>query len=111
MNEIATAVRCGRPLIEIIFNNHVLGMVRQWQTAFYQKHYSATVLDDGADYVKVAEALGAKGFRVTSQAEFDDAFSKALAENGPVVLDCIIDCDDKVLPMVAPGADISDFLE
>lgn len=111
LNELATASRNHLPLIEVIINNHVLGMVRQWQTAFYQKHYSATVLDDGADYVKVAEALGAKGFRVTSQAEFDDAFSKALAENGPVVLDCIIDCDDKVLPMVAPGADISDFLE
>ena len=111
LNELATASRNHLPLIEVIINNHVLGMVRQWQTAFYQKHYSATILDDGADYVKVAEALGAKGFRVTSQAEFDEAFSKALAEKGPVVLDCIIDCDDKVLPMVAPGADISDFLE
>ena len=111
LNELATAVRNRLPLIEVIVNNHVLGMVRQWQTAFYQKHYSATVLDDGVDYVKVAEAFGAKGFRVTSQAEFEEAFAKALAENVPVVLDCIIDCDDKVLPMVAPGADISDFLE
>ncbi|MBQ6441536.1 MAG: biosynthetic-type acetolactate synthase large subunit [Lachnospiraceae bacterium] len=111
LNELATASRNHLPLIEVIINNHVLGMVRQWQTAFYQKHYSATVLDDGVDYVKVAEALGAKGFRATSQAEFDEAFAKALAEKAPVVLDCIIDCDDKVLPMVAPGADISDFLE
>ncbi len=111
LNELATAARNHLPLIEVIINNHVLGMVRQWQTAFYQKHYSATVLDDGVDYVKVAEAFGAKGFRVTSQAEFEEAFAKALAENVPVVLDCIIDCDDKVLPMVAPGADISDFLE
>ena len=111
LNELATASRNHLPLIEVIINNHVLGMVRQWQTAFYQKHYSATVLDDGVDYVKVAEALGAKGFRATSQAEFDEAFAKALAEKAPVVLDCIIDCGDKVLPMVAPGADISDFLE
>ncbi len=111
LNELATASRNHLPLIEVIINNHVLGMVRQWQTAFYQKHYSATVLDDGVDYVKVAEALGARGFRATSQAEFDEVFAKALAEKAPVVLDCIIDCDDKVLPMVAPGADISDFLE
>ncbi len=111
LNELATAVRNRLPLIEVIINNHVLGMVRQWQTVFYQKHYSATMLDDDVDYVKVAEAFGAKGFRVTSQAEFEEAFGKALAENVPVVLDCIIDCDDKVLPMVAPGADISDFLE
>lgn len=111
LNELATASRNHLPLIEVIIDNHVLGMVRQWQTAFYQKHYSATMLDDEVDYVKIAEAFGAKGIRVTSQAEFEEAFLKALAEDVPVVLDCIIDCDDKVLPMVAPGADISDFLE
>lgn len=107
MNEIATAVRQKLPLIEIIVNNHVLGMVRQWQDLFYEKHYSATVLDDGVDFVKLAEAMGATGYRATSCEEFRDALQKALAAEGPVVIDCIVGCDDKVWPMVAPGADIS----
>ena len=107
MNEIATAVRQKLPLIEIIVNNHVLGMVRQWQNLFYEKRYSATVLDDGVDFVKLAEAMGATGYRATSREEFNEALEKALAADGPVVIDCIIDCDDKVWPMVAPGADIS----
>lgn len=111
MNELATASRNRLPLIEVIVNNHVLGMVRQWQTAFYEKHYSATVLDDGVDYIKVAEALGCKGFRVTSRAAFAEAFAEALKEDGPTVLDCIIDPDDRVLPMVAPGANIDDFMD
>ncbi len=110
VNELMTAARNNLHVIEIIVNNHVLGMVRQWQTLFYEKHYSATVLDDGADYVKIAEGCGAKGFRVKTREEFIDAFSKALAEDGPVVLDCIVDCDDKVWPMVAPGADISNIM-
>ena len=67
MNELATAARQNLPLIEVIVNNHVLGMVRQWQTLFYEKHYSATVLDDGVDYVKLAEAMGAKARRVTTR--------------------------------------------
>lgn len=108
MNEIATAARQKLPLIEVIVNNHVLGMVRQWQDLFYHKHYSATVLDDGVDYVKLAEALGATGLRATTREEFDDAFSKALAAPGPVVIDAVIDCDDKVWPMVAPGAPINE---
>ena len=108
MNEIATAVRQKLPLIEVIINNHVLGMVRQWQTLFYEKHYSATVLDDGVDFVKLAEAMGATGYRATSQAEFVDILKKALASSTPVVIDCIIDSDDKVWPMVAPGAAISE---
>lgn len=108
MNEIATAARQKLPLIEVIVNNHVLGMVRQWQDLFYQKHYSATVLDDGVDYVKLAEALGATGLRATTKEEFDDAFAKALETPGPVVIDAVIDCDDKVWPMVAPGAPISE---
>lgn len=107
MNEIATAARQKLPLIEIIVNNHVLGMVRQWQDLFYEKRYSATVLDDGVDFVKLAEAMGATGYRATSCAEFRDALQKALAAEGPVVIDCMIGCDDKVWPMVAPGADIS----
>ncbi len=108
MNEIATASREKLPLIEVIVNNHVLGMVRQWQDLFYNQHYSATVLDDGVDYVKLAEAMGAAAFRVTTCEEFDQVFAKALEINGPVVIDAIIDCDDKVWPMVAPGAPISE---
>ena len=108
MNEIATAVREKLPLIEIIFNNHVLGMVRQWQDLFYEKHYSATVLDDGVDYVKLAEAMGAEGIRATSREEFDAAITHALESKKTTVIDCVIDCDDKVWPMVAPGTPISE---
>lgn len=107
MNEIATASRQNLPLIEIIVNNHVLGMVRQWQNLFYEKRYSATVLDDGVDYVKLAEAMGADGYRATTREELQEALQKALAAKKPVVIDCIIDCDDKVWPMVAPGEAIS----
>lgn len=107
MNEIATAARQGIPLIQVIVNNHVLGMVRQWQDLFYEKRYSATVLDDGVDFVKLSEAMGATGYRAASREEFQEAFGKALASKTPVVIDCIINCDDKVWPMVAPGADIS----
>ncbi len=108
MNEIATAVREKLPLVEIIVNNHVLGMVRQWQTLFYGGRYSATVLDDGMDYVKMAEAMGAKAYRATSREEFSEALEKALAEKTPCVIDAIIDSDDKVWPMVAPGAPINE---
>lgn len=108
MNEIATAVRQKLPLIQVVFNNHVLGMVRQWQDLFYEERYSATVLRDQADFVKLAEAMGAMGIRATTRAEFDAAFEQALAADGPVVLDCAIDSDDKVWPMVAPGAPISE---
>lgn len=108
MNEIATAARQKLPLIEVIVNNHVLGMVRQWQDLFYDRHYSATVLDDGVDYVKLAEALGATGLRATTRSEFNEAFKRALETDGPVVIDAVIDCDDKVWPMVAPGAPISE---
>ncbi len=107
MNEIATAVRQELPLIEVIINNHVLGMVRQWQDLFYEKRYSATILDDGVDFVKIAEAMGADAYRVTTREEFNKAFKCALEAKKPVVIDCIIDCDDKVWPMVAPGAPIS----
>ena len=107
MNEIATATRYNIPVIEIIFNNHVLGMVRQWQDLFYEKRYSATVLDDGVDYVKLVEAMGAAGYRATNREEFNKALKKALASDTPVVIDCIINSDDKVWPMVAPGEAIS----
>lgn len=111
MNEVATAVRENLPLIEVIINNHVLGMVRQWQTLFYDKRYSSTVLNDGVDYVKMAEAMGATGFRATSKEEFTEVFAKTLDMKTPVVIDCVINCDDKVWPMVAPGAPISDCFD
>ena len=107
MNEIATAVRQKLPMIEVIINNHVLGMVRQWQDLFYEKRYSATVLDDGVDYVKLAEAMGAVGYRAASREEFNEVLKKALEAEAPVVIDCIINSDDKVWPMVAPGEAIS----
>lgn len=107
MNEIATAVRQKLPIVEVIMNNHVLGMVRQWQDLFYGKRYSNTILDDGVDYVKLAEAMGATGYRATSRSEFDEALKKAMEINTPVVIDVIIGSDDKVWPMVAPGAPIS----
>ena len=111
MNEVATAVREQLPLIEVVINNHVLGMVRQWQTLFYEKRYSSTVLNDGVDFVKLAEAMGATGYRATSKEEFAEIFAKALTIKTPVVIDCVINCDDKVWPMVAPGAPISDCFD
>ena len=111
MNEIATAAREKLPLIEIIINNHVLGMVRQWQTLLYDKHYSATVLDDGVDYVKLSEAMGAKAKRVMSQEEFETAFAEALESDVPYVIVCIIDSVDKVWPMVIPGASIKEAID
>ena len=111
MNEIATAVREELPLIQVVMNNHVLGMVRQWQNLFYQQHYSATVLNDKVDFVKLAEAMGATAYRVTNPVEFEDAFKKAMESKTPVVIDCIIDSDDKVWPMVAPGAPISEVFD
>ena len=111
MNELATAVRHEVPVIEVVINNHVLGMVRQWQDLFYDERYSATVLRDAVDYVKLAEAMGAEGMRATTQEEFREAFAKALASGRPVLIDCMIDCDDKVWPMVAPGAPISEAFD
>ena len=111
MNELATASREKLPLIEVIINNHVLGMVRQWQTLFYEKHYSATVLDDGVDYVKLSEAMGATARRVKTQEEFEKAFADALKSKTPFVIDCIIDSDDKVWPMVAPGKPINESFD
>ena len=108
MNEIATAARYNISIIQVVINNHVLGMVRQWQNLFYGQRYSATVLNDAVDFVKLAEAMGAVGIRATSQEEFKEAFAKALTMGRPVVIDCQIDSDDKVWPMVAPGAAISE---
>lgn len=111
MNEIATAVRQKLPLIQVVVNNHVLGMVRQWQTLFYEQHYSATILNDRVDFVKLAEAMGATGYRATTREEFNEAFANALKSEMPVVIDCMIDSDDKVWPMVAPGAAIHEAFD
>ena len=104
MNEIATAARYNIPVIQLVLNNYVLGMVRQWQTLFYGKRYSATVLNDQVDFVKLAEALGAVGMRVTKREEVAPALEKAIALGRPVVIDCVIDSDDKVFPMMPAGA-------
>ncbi|HIT13061.1 MAG TPA: biosynthetic-type acetolactate synthase large subunit [Candidatus Scatomonas merdigallinarum] len=111
MNEIATLTRYNIPVIEVVINNHVLGMVRQWQTLFYGKRYSQTILNDKTDFVKVAEAMGAVGMRVTKKEEFAAALEKAISLNGPVLIDCQIDCDDKVFPMVAAGGANSEVFD
>jgi acetolactate synthase-1/2/3 large subunit len=111
MNEIATAARYNIPIIQVVINNHVLGMVRQWQTLFYNHRYSNTILNDNVDFVKVAEALGATGIRATNLGEFEDALKKAIELNAPVVIDCIIDQDDKVWPMVPAGKPLEDCFD
>ncbi len=109
MNELATASRSGIPVIEVVVNNHVLGMVRQWQDLFYGKRYSHTTLNDGVDFVKVAQALGAKARRVETIEDFEETFREAMNDGqGPWLIDCIIDSDEKVWPMVAPGGSIGD---
>lgn len=108
MNEIATATRYNIPIVQIIFNNHVLGMVRQWQTLFYEQRYSYTNLNDKVDFIKVSEGLGAKAYRITKKEEVESVLKEALALKEPVVIECIIDSDDKVWPMVAPGAAIEE---
>ena len=111
MNELATASRYQIPIIQVVINNHVLGMVRQWQTLFYEKRYSQTVLDDGVDFCMVANGLGCEAFRVTTKEEFDEAIRKAIELKKPVVLDCMIGEDDKVFPMVPAGAPISEAFD
>ena len=111
MNEVATAARYNIPVIEVVINNHVLGMVRQWQTLFYGERYSATVLNDTVDFVKLAEALGAVGLRVTKKSELKETLEKAIALGRPVVIDCQIDRDDKVFPMVPAGAAIEEVFD
>lgn len=111
MNEIATATRNNIPVIEIVFNNHVLGMVRQWQTLFYGKRYSHTILNDSVDFVKVAEAMGAKGYRITKREEVEPVLKEAIAAGVPVLIDCVIDSDDKVFPMVPPGKSLDDVFD
>ena len=111
MNELATLSRHNIPVIEVVVNNHVLGMVRQWQTLFYGKRYSNTVLQDQADFVKVAEALGVKGICVTKKEEMGPAIREAIASGKPALIDVWIDCDEKVFPMVPAGAPIEDVFD
>ena len=109
-NELATISYYNIPVIIVIINNQVLGMVRQWQTLFYENRHSQTTLDRGPDFVKLADAYGVEGYRVTTKEEFDEVFTKAYAGNTPVVIDCMVDQDEFVLPMVAPGAPINDLI-
>ena len=111
MNEIATAARYQIPIIEVILNNHVLGMVRQWQDLFYGKRYSATILNDNVDFVKLAEAMGAKAYRATIREEFVRIFEEARNADGPVLIACQIDCDEKVWQMVATGEAIDQVFD
>ena len=111
MNELATASRYHIPIIQIVINNHVLGMVRQWQTLFYEKRYSQTVLEDSVDFCKVAEGLGCTAIRVTKKEEVAPAIEKAIALQKPVLIECMIPKDDKVFPMVPAGAAISEVFD
>ena len=110
LNELATAVSRNIPLVVVIFNNNSLGMVRQWQTLFFDGHYSNTVLDRSTDFVKLAEAFGAKGARASSKEELEKAAAEAFAGSGPFVIDCTVDCDEFVLPMLPPGGSIDDII-
>lgn len=109
-NELATIGHYNLPIIIVVLNNGTLGMVRQWQNLFYQKHYSQTTLDFGPDFVKLAEAYGIQGFRATSEQEFKDAFNKASASGKPAIIDTMIDVDEMVLPMVPAGKPIEELL-
>ena len=109
-HELATVEHYHLPIITVVFNNGTLGMVRQWQHLIYQERYSETTLDRGPDFVKLAEAYGLKGFRATTMAEMEKAFTAALGAGCGCVIDCVLDMDEMVRPMVAGGAHITDFL-
>lgn len=110
MNELATAVTYKVPMVIMIMNNGVLGMVRQWQTLFYDKHYSATVLNRQTDFVKLAEAFGGAGMCVTTLEELETAMKKAFVYEGPFIIDCRIDKDECVFPMLPPGGSMDDII-
>ena len=111
MNELATASRYNIPIIAIVIDNHVLGMVRQWQTLYYGARYSATIIEDKVDYCKVAEGLGCRAINVTSLSELEPALKEAIASTEPILVNCVIDEDDKVFPMVSPGASIEEAFD
>ena len=110
LNEACTAVSYELPIITVIFNNSVLGMVRQWQTTFYEKRYSQTDPHRKTDFVKLAEGFGLKGYRCRNLPEFQAAFADAMKQKGPTWIECIIDKDEKVLPMIPGGGDINDII-
>jgi len=110
MNELATAVEYKLPIIVVIMNNHALGMVRQWQNLFYDSRYSQTTIDRGTDFVKLAEAFGAVGYNLTEKKDVEETIRKAMAQEKPVVINCEIDRDLKVYPMVPPGAPIEEVI-
>lgn len=110
MNEACTAVTYGVPVITVIFNNRALGMVRQWQTTFYGKRYSSSEPDRRTDYVKVGEGFGVKAYRASTPAEFAAAFREAMTLDGPVWIECAIDREEKVLPMIPSGGTIEDTI-
>lgn len=110
LNEACTAVSEELPIITVIMNNHVLGMVYQWQSSFYDRRYSATVPNRKTDFVKLAEGFGAKSFRAETPEEFKEAFAAALQEKGPVWIECIIDQEEKVLPMIPNGGTVEDII-
>ena len=110
LNELATAVRYNVPVVIIIMNNGVLGMVRQWQTLFYDKHYSNSVLERKTDFSAFAKSFGSDGEAVTTPEELDEALKRAFATDGPYVIDCMIDKDEFVLPMLPPGGSMDDII-
>ena len=110
LNELATAVSNNLQLVIVVMNNGVLGMVRQWQTLFFEKRYSSTTLNRKTDFVKLAEAFGATGYRISSKNELSSVMEKAFKTDGPVLIDAIIDRDEKVLPMIPPGGTINDII-
>ena len=110
LNELATAVTYNSPVVVVIFNNGVLGMVRQWQTLFYGQRYSNTVLGRKTDFVKLADAFGLPGRRATNIDEFRAAFTEAMEHDGPFLIDTYIDMDEFVLPMLPPGGSIEDMI-
>jgi acetolactate synthase-1/2/3 large subunit len=105
-NELSTLSKFNIPVIELVFDNNVLGMVRQWQRMFYDKRFSQTTLDRGTDYMKLAEAFGIKGYTISKKSDVRNILEKALNDNCPVLIDCIISKDINVLPMVPAGASI-----
>ena len=110
LQELATAVTYKVPVVILIMNNGVLGMVRQWQTLFFDKHYSGTVLDRKTDFAALAKAFGADGEAVTTQTELDAALKRAFSQDGPYIIDCAIDRDEFVLPMLPPGGSMADII-
>lgn len=110
-NELMTAARNRLPIIELVIDNRVLGMVRQWQNLFYGQRYSNTILEDETDYCKLAEAMGCEAYRIESREQVDETLKKALAAEKPVLIDVVIHEDDKVFPMVSPGGSVADAFD